>query len=62
MTTATAKEEARRLIDRLPDDATWDELEYELYVRRAVDAGIADSNAGRVVGIEELRQSIGLSS
>jgi hypothetical protein len=37
------KEEARRLIDKLPDDATWDAVMHEIYVRQAVEAGLADS-------------------
>ena len=43
------KPEARRLVERLPDSATWDDLAYEVYVRQAVEAGLADSDAGRVV-------------
>ena len=54
------KEEARRLIERLPDDATWDDLEREIYVRRAIEAGIADSDAGAVDSVAEVRQSYGL--
>ncbi|HEX3559679.1 MAG TPA: hypothetical protein VHU19_10760 [Pyrinomonadaceae bacterium] len=39
------KEEARRLIERLPDDATWDDVMREIYVRQAIEAGIAHSEA-----------------
>lgn len=49
------KEEARRLVDELPDDATWDDLMYRIYVRQAGEAGLADSDAGRTVGVEEVR-------
>ena len=27
------KDEARRLIERLPDDVTWDDLMHEIYMR-----------------------------
>jgi len=60
MVEATVKEEARRLIERLPDSATWDDLEYEIYVRRAIEAGIADSNAGAVDSVADVRRSFGL--
>jgi predicted transcriptional regulator len=56
----SVKDEARRLVDRLPENATWDDLEYEIYVRRAIEAGIADSNAGNVMTTEEVRRSFGL--
>lgn len=48
------KEEARRLIDRLPEDASWDDVMYEVYVRQAIDRGIADAEAGRVIPHEEV--------
>lgn len=57
----TVKEEARRLIDRLPDSATWDDVEYEIYVRRAIDAGIAESDAGAVDSVADVRRSFGLA-
>ncbi len=44
MAITNVKDEARKLVDRLPDGATWDDLEYEIYVRRAIEAGIADSD------------------
>ena len=51
----TAKAHARDAIDRLPDDATWDEVMYELYVRESVDAGAADVVAGRTVPHDEVK-------
>ena len=29
-----AKEEAKKLIDKLSDQATWDDIMYELYVKK----------------------------
>ncbi|NJL39706.1 MAG: hypothetical protein HC840_15780 [Leptolyngbyaceae cyanobacterium RM2_2_4] len=60
METQNIKEEARRLIDKLSDNATWDDLMYEIYVRQAVEAGLADSEAGRVTSVEQVRQRFGL--
>ncbi|MBE9213348.1 hypothetical protein IQ247_11820 [Plectonema cf. radiosum LEGE 06105] len=54
------KEEARKLIDKLPDDSTWDDLMYEIYVRQAVEAGLADSNAGKVISVQDVRAKFGL--
>jgi predicted transcriptional regulator len=47
------KEEAHRLVDQLPPDASGDDLMYEVYVRQAVEAGLEDVTAGRVVAHEE---------
>jgi predicted transcriptional regulator len=59
MTTATIKDEARRLVERLPDDATWEDLQYQIYFRQAVEAGLNDSAEGRVVSLEEARRRFG---
>ena len=53
------KDQAHKLVDQLPDDATWDDLLYEIYVRQSIDAGIDDARAGRVIPVDELRQRLG---
>jgi len=60
METKNIKEEARRLIDKLPENSTWDDLMYEIYVRQAVESGLSDSQAGRVFSVEEVRAKFGL--
>jgi predicted transcriptional regulator len=55
------KEEARRLVERLPDDATWDDVMHEIYVRQAIEAGLEDSREGRVTSVEDVRARLGLS-
>jgi hypothetical protein len=50
------KEDARRLVERLPADATWEDLQYEIYVRQAVEAGLKDSRDGRIVPLDEVRR------
>ena len=52
---SSAKSRAREVIDRLPDAASWDDVMYELYVREAIDAGLADVQAGRTVPQAEVR-------
>jgi predicted transcriptional regulator len=39
-----------------------DALDYAAYVRRAIDAGMADSVAGRTIPVEQLRERFGLDS
>lgn len=60
MDTTQMKEEARRLVERLPDNATWDDLMHEIYVRQAIEAGLEDSQAGRLTSIEDVRSKFGL--
>ena len=60
MESASVKEQARRLVDQLPESSTWDDLMHEIYVRQAVEAGLADSNAGRTRSVDEVRAEFGL--
>jgi hypothetical protein len=62
MSTQNIKEEARRLIEKLPEDMSWDDLMHEIYVRQSIEAGLADSEAGRVTDVAEVRSKFGLES
>jgi predicted transcriptional regulator len=62
MSTVNIKEEAMRLIERLPEDMTWEDLMHEIYVRQSIEAGLADSEAGRVTDVAEVRSKFGLDS
>ncbi|HET7024616.1 MAG TPA: hypothetical protein VFI39_05375 [Gemmatimonadales bacterium] len=55
--------EARRLVDQLPDHANWDDLMYQIYVQEAIDQGIAEADAGKLVLHDEVfRRLLGPSS
>lgn len=58
MSTANVKEEARRLIEKLPENMTWDDLMHEIYVRQSIEAGLADSEAGKVTDVTEVRAKL----
>lgn len=52
----TAKEEVRRILESLPDDATLEDIQYRIYVRQAIAAGVRDVDEGRVVSHEEVER------
>lgn len=60
MSDSTVKEEARRIVERLPEEATWKDLQYAINVRQAIEAGLKDSREGRTVPLEEARRRFGL--
>lgn len=60
MPTVMEKEEAHKLVDRLPESATWDDLMHEIYVRETIERGLADSRAGRTTEVREVRAKYGL--
>jgi len=55
------KAEAHQLVDQLTDDATWDDLMREIYVRQAIDSGLRDSLEKRIVSVEDVRAKFGLT-
>jgi len=62
MATTAFKDQAHKLIDRLPETADWDEFIYQAVVCKEIEAGLADSAAGRVTPAEDvLRESGWLS-
>ena len=52
----TAKEEAINLITRLPDEITWDDIIYAMYVERKIQLGINAATKGHVFSQEEVRK------
>ena len=53
------KDQAHKLIDRMPQNATWDDLLREIYVREVIEQGMADSNEGRTKDVKEIRVKYG---
>ena len=61
MAAATTKDEARKFVESLAEDATWDDLMYRLYVRQAIEEGIRDADEGRLTDTAQVRAELGLS-
>jgi len=49
------KEEARRLIDKLPEQATWDDIMYEFYVKKKLEVALKAAQEGRIIPHEEVK-------
>ena len=58
---ATIKAEAHRIVDQLPENASWEDLVYRIYVRQSIEAGIRDAEAGHVESVADVRRSFGLA-
>ena len=55
---ASAKKSAQQLLDRLPDDADWDEIMYELYVKQKIERGQKAAAEGRTLPHGEVRRRL----
>ena len=60
MSSLMEKEQAHKLVDRMPENATWDDLIYEIYVREVIERGLADSRVNRTKDVKEVRAKYGL--
>lgn len=52
------KEDAIKLIQKMPDNCTYEDIQYELYVKAKIEAGIKDVEEGRVISHEQLKKEI----
>ena len=53
---ATAKEQLRDLIERLPDDCTLEDVQYHVYVQQKVERALDDVRQGRGVTQHEVER------
>ena len=54
----SAKEEAKQLIDHLPDQATFNDIMYELYVKQKISAGLQAAKEGRTIAHEHVKRRL----
>lgn len=52
----TAKQEASKLISRLPEDCTLEDIQYHLYVLQKIELGLKDAEEGRVYTQKEVEK------
>lgn len=51
----TAKEDVQDLLENLPDEATFDDIEYQIYVLHEIREGIAEADRGELIDHEEVK-------
>ncbi len=56
----TIKQIVHDIADHLPEQATWDDVMYTLYVRQKIEEGLKDVEEGRTLSHEDaMRQLLG---
>jgi hypothetical protein len=53
-----AKEEVRKLIELVPDHATWDDIMYEFYVKKKLAKALDEAATGDVVSHETAKEHL----
>jgi hypothetical protein len=51
---ATPKEEIRKMLDTLPDDATWEDVQYSIYIRERVERGRREADQDQLTEQREV--------
>jgi predicted transcriptional regulator len=54
----TTKDIAIKTIQDLPDSATWEDIEERVRFLAAIDRGLADIKAGKVIPHEQVKESL----
>ena len=44
------------MLDQLPDDASFEDIQYHIYVREKIDRGLKDIEEGRVLSQEDVEE------
>ena len=52
------KEEAKKLIENLPDQVSWDDIMYEFYVKKKLTIALKAAQEGRVISHEEVKKRL----
>jgi hypothetical protein len=55
---STAKEDVRRILDHLPDDASLEDIQYHLYVRQKVERALNEAENGQTITHEEVEKQM----
>ena len=50
----SAKEEIRKMLDTLPDDATWEDVQYSIYIRERIERGRREADEQKIVEQDEI--------
>jgi hypothetical protein len=50
------KENALNLISSMPENTTWDDIMYEIYVKQKIEKGLEDSKKGKVTSHKKVKE------
>lgn len=56
MSQSNVKAELIKMLDALPDELTWGDLQYHIYVRQKIERGMQAVEAGRTFSQEEVEK------
>jgi hypothetical protein len=52
------KEQVQHILEMLPEEASLEDIQYHIYVRRKIQQGLDDVDAGRVISHSAVQQRL----
>jgi hypothetical protein len=52
----TAKEEVQKMLQQLPDDVSFEDIQYHIYVREKIERGLKDIDESHVLSQKEIEE------
>jgi hypothetical protein len=52
------KEEAKKIIDKMPEQATWDDIMYQFYVKKKIELSLNAAEAGNILSHEDVKKRV----
>ncbi|WP_010252830.1 hypothetical protein [Acetivibrio cellulolyticus] len=52
------KDEAKKMIDSLPEQATWDDIMYQFYVKKKIAASLKAAEEGNVLSHDDVKKRL----
>lgn len=53
---STAKNQIKKMLDEIPDDASLEDIQYHIYVQEKVERGLKDIEQGKTVPQQAIEQ------
>lgn len=54
----SVKNEAKKIIDDMPEETTWDDIMYKFYVRQKIEKGLKDVDNGKTISFDEAKNRL----
>ena len=52
------KDEAKKIIDSLPEQATWEDIMYQFYVKKKIAASLKAAEEGNVISHDDVKKRL----
>ena len=55
---SSPKEEVRKMLDKIPNDSSFEDIQYHIYVREKIERGLKDVQEERILSQEEVEKKM----